>query len=154
MAVLVGAAELDDVAVTREVVHDLHLPLHILDVIAVDELPRGDGLAGEALARSLVRDEVGDPELSPAELAAEGVGRAHVLHRASQNAAHGHLSRFRRRGRRRLGLRRGLGFGLGRRRRGRGRLVDGGAAVARGAVAHCVRMGLTKGDRGDRGLGV
>jgi len=88
VAVLVGAPELDDVAVAREVVHDLHLPAHVLDVVAVDELPRGDGLAGEALAGLPVRDEVGDPELAPAELAPEGVGRAHVLHRPPQHASH------------------------------------------------------------------
>jgi hypothetical protein len=64
VAVLVGAPELDDVAVSREVVHDLHLPADVLDVVAVDELPGGDGLAGEALPRLAVRDEVGDPELA------------------------------------------------------------------------------------------
>jgi len=70
------------------VVHDLHLPAHVLDVVAVDELPRGDGLAGEALAGLPVRDEVGDPELAPAELAPEGVGRADVLHGAAQHPPH------------------------------------------------------------------
>ena len=82
VAVLVGAPELDDVAVAREVVHDLHLAAHVLDVVPMRELPRRDGLAGVAAARGLVGGEVGDPELAPAELAPEGVGHADVLHGA------------------------------------------------------------------------
>jgi len=158
--VLVGSPELDDVAVAREVVHDLHLPAHVLDVVSVDELPRGDGLAGEALPGLPVRDEVGDPELAPPELAAEGVGRAHVLHGPSQHAPHRPRPRPRRRLRLRLLRRRGLlvlllrrrrlGLGLGRGRRGR-LLLGGGAVVARRTVAHgCLPgWGVTKG-RGRR----
>ncbi|WVZ69614.1 hypothetical protein U9M48_018379, partial [Paspalum notatum var. saurae] len=148
VSVLVCAAELDDVAVAREVVHDLHLPAHVLDVVAVDELAGGDGLAGEAPPRVAVRDEVGDPELAPPQLAPEGVGRAHVLHRPPQHAPHRRRRRRRRLRLRRRALlvllrlmrlrrrRRRLGLGLGRGRRGR-LLVGGGlAVVARGAVTH------------------
>lgn len=42
VTVLEGALELDDVAVAREVVHDLDLPPDIFDVVAVDELAGGD----------------------------------------------------------------------------------------------------------------
>jgi hypothetical protein len=100
-----------------------------------------------------VRDEVGDPELAPAELAAEGVGRADVLHRAPQ-----HAPNVRRRGRRRrrrlrprllLRRRRGrMGLGLGR---GRLLLLVGCVAVvARRAVAHgcaCAGRGSDEGGR-------
>jgi len=55
VAVLVGAPELDDAAVAREVVHDLHLPPHVLHVVQVRELAGGDGLARVAAARGLVR---------------------------------------------------------------------------------------------------
>jgi hypothetical protein len=165
--VLVCSPELDDVAVAREVVHDLHLPAHVLNVVAVDELPRGDGLAGEALPGLRVRDEVGDPELAPPELAAESVGRAHVLHGPPQHAPHRpHVRRRlrlllrlrrrllvllrlrRRRRRRRLDL--GLGLRQGRRRR---LLLGGLAVVARRTVAHvCLPgWGLGSEERGEGG---
>ena len=62
------------------------LPAHVLDVVAVDELPRGDGLAGEALPGLPVRVEEGDPELARPQLVAEGVGRAPVLHGPPEHA--------------------------------------------------------------------
>lgn len=66
VAVLVGAFELDNVSVSSEVVHDLDLATNVLDVVAVDELAGGDGLAGELLAGLLVGDEVGNAELAAA----------------------------------------------------------------------------------------
>lgn len=42
VAVLECALELDDVAVAREVVHDLDLPPDVFDIVAVDELAGGD----------------------------------------------------------------------------------------------------------------
>lgn len=87
VAVLEGADELHDVAVAGEVVHDLHLPPHILHVVAVDELPRGDGLAGVGLTGFSVGAEVGDAELAAAELAPEGVRGPNVLHRAAEDPA-------------------------------------------------------------------
>jgi hypothetical protein len=93
VAVLVGAPELDDAAVAREVVHDLHLPADVVDVVAVRELPRRDGLARVPAAGGLVRGQVGDAELAPAQLPAERVGRAHVLHRPAQHAADGGRAR-------------------------------------------------------------
>jgi hypothetical protein len=157
VAVLVGAPELDDVAVSREVVHDLHLPADVFDVVAVDELPGGDGLAGEALPRLAVRDEVGDPELAPPELAAEGVSGAHVLHQPAKHAPHVPCRR-RWSGRRRLRLGPGLLWRGGLLRLGLGRrgrlLVVGLAAVARAPIAHgllaCRGLacwGLTNGGR-------
>jgi hypothetical protein len=87
VAVLVGAPELDDVAVAGEVVHDVDLAADVVGVVPAHELARGDGLAGVAAARGLVGGEVGDPELAPAQLAAEGVGRADVLHGAAEDEA-------------------------------------------------------------------
>ena len=42
VAILVGRLELHDVAVAGQVVHDLHLPPDVLDVVAVHELPHRD----------------------------------------------------------------------------------------------------------------
>lgn len=89
VTILVGALELHDVAVTGHVVHDLDFPADVLDVVAVDELPRRDRLAGELLLRLLVGHQVGYAKLAAAELAAEDVGRTDILHGPSQNAAHG-----------------------------------------------------------------
>lgn len=87
VAVLVGALELDDVAVTGQMMHDLHLAPDVLHVIVVDELPSGDGFAGELLLGLFVSHEVGDAELTAAELAAEGVGGPDVLHGLPEDPA-------------------------------------------------------------------
>ena len=55
VAVLVGAPELDDAAVAREVVHDLHLPADVVHVVPVREFACGDGLARVPPPRRLVR---------------------------------------------------------------------------------------------------
>ena len=93
------------------------LPAHVLDVVALDELPRDDGLAGEALPDFPVRVEVRRPELALPQLMAEGVGRAQVLHGPPEHAPRRPcVSR-----RLRLLLRQGL-LVLRRRRRRRRRL--------------------------------
>lgn len=87
VAVLICSFEFDDVAVAGKVVHDLHLAADVVDVIMVNELARGDGLAGERFAGPLVDGEVGDPELAAAELATKGVGGPDVLDWPAQYAA-------------------------------------------------------------------
>lgn len=87
MAVLVRALELDDVAMTGQMMHDLHLAPDVLHVIVVDELPSGDGFAGELLLGLFVSHEVGDAELTASELAAEGVGGPDVLHGLPEDPA-------------------------------------------------------------------
>uniref|UniRef100_A0A5K0Z1X1 Uncharacterized protein n=1 Tax=Nymphaea colorata TaxID=210225 RepID=A0A5K0Z1X1_9MAGN len=62
--VLVGAHDGDDVGVVPEVAHYLHLPPDVLVILRADELPLGNGLAGELLASDLVDAEVGGAELS------------------------------------------------------------------------------------------
>lgn len=109
LLVLVGPLQLDDVGLPREVVHDLDLPPHVLDVFLVGELPLGDGLASQLFVGGLVGAEMGDAELASPQLLAEGVGVADVLHRAAEHGADGG----------RLG-RRGAGGG------GDGRILDGG----------------------------
>lgn len=79
----------EEIPVAGQMVHDLDLAADVLDVIPVDELAGGDGLAGELLLRLLVRDQVRHAELAAAELAAEDVGGADVLHRPAEDAAGG-----------------------------------------------------------------
>lgn len=88
VAVLVRALELHYVAVSGQVVHDLDLPADVLDVVAVDELARGYGLAGELLLRLLVSHQVGHAELAPTQLAPEHVGRPDVFKWPAKDAAY------------------------------------------------------------------
>jgi hypothetical protein len=73
LLVLVGALDGDDVPVAGEVVHDLDLAAHVLDVLPCDELALGDGLAGVVGPRGEVRAVVGGAELPLPELAPERV---------------------------------------------------------------------------------
>lgn len=85
--VLVRSLQLDDVAVAGQMVHDLHLAPHILDVITVDELPRGDRLAGKPLARPPIGGQVRDAKLATTKLTAEGVELANIGDRTAKNTA-------------------------------------------------------------------
>lgn len=127
VAVLVRALELHYVAVSGQVVHDLDLPADVLHVVAVDELARGYGLAGELLLRLLVSHQVGHAELAPTQLAPEHVGRPDVFEWPAKDAAC-------------RGGSAGSGRGLGRRwrRPGMGR-PDRDAAVSGSA---CLVIGL------------
>lgn len=62
----------------RQMPHDVHLPPHILDVDGGPQLLLRYRLAGESLAGGLIGAQVGDSELSPAELLAELVPAADV----------------------------------------------------------------------------
>jgi hypothetical protein len=73
LVVLVGALDGDDVPVSGEVVHDLDLAAHVLNILPRDELALGDGLAGVVDPRGEVRAEVGGAELPLPELAPERV---------------------------------------------------------------------------------
>jgi hypothetical protein len=75
--VLVRAPQRNNVGVSCKVVHDLHLALHICNVLGCDKLALRDGFAGKRLARLLVCYEARGAKLalaqSPAEVvAAEG----------------------------------------------------------------------------------
>lgn len=83
--VFVGSLKLHDVPVPCQVVHDLHLPPDIFDVVFGDQLPRRDRFAGEDLLGLLVGDEVGDTELPAAELAPKVEDRSHVFHRVAED---------------------------------------------------------------------
>ncbi|CAA0822938.1 Unknown protein [Striga hermonthica] len=57
--VLVGPLELDDVGLAREVVHDLDLTAHVLDVLLVGQLALGDGDGVVAVAAGLAEGSGG-----------------------------------------------------------------------------------------------
>lgn len=78
MAVLKGPFELDDVLVSGEVMHDLHLTADIFEVVTVEEVAGGDGLAGQPLLGVLVGHKVGHAELATPELTPEAVQRPDV----------------------------------------------------------------------------
>lgn len=82
--VLVRAAQRDDVGVSCKVMHDLHLPLHICDVLGRDQLALGDGLAGQHLACLLVCHEPRGAELALAQRAAKVVAAACLQERCGQ----------------------------------------------------------------------
>nr|GMD12876.1 Os05g0491800 [Ipomoea batatas] len=73
--VLVGSLELHDVLLTRQVVHDLNLPPHVLNILLVHQLPLRDGLARKLFARFLVSAKVGHPELPPPQLLPDACGK-------------------------------------------------------------------------------
>jgi hypothetical protein len=54
--------------VAGQVVHNLDLAAHVLDILLGDELALGDGIAGVVDARGEVRAEVGGAELALLEL--------------------------------------------------------------------------------------
>jgi len=85
--VLVGSDDGHDVGVAGQVVHDLDLAAHVLNVLLVDELPLGDGLAGEVLPRGLLDALVGGAELPLPELLAQGVQVLEPLGVAPQHGA-------------------------------------------------------------------
>ncbi|GER40732.1 dephospho-CoA kinase family [Striga asiatica] len=83
--VLIRPPQLNYVGLAREVVHDLHLAPHVLDVLAVCQLALGDGLAREPLPALLVGAEVGNAELAPAQLLAHAVRGPDVFHGPAQD---------------------------------------------------------------------
>ena len=68
-----------------EVVHDLDLAADVFDVVTVDELASGDGLASELLFGLFVCDQVGNAELA----AAEDVDGPDVLHGPAEHTPDG-----------------------------------------------------------------
>jgi hypothetical protein len=77
--VLVCSPELNNVWLSRQMLHDLDLSSNVLPVCLAGKLALGDGLAGVLLTRGNLCAEVCHPELAPAKLLSEGVDRAHVL---------------------------------------------------------------------------
>ena len=153
--VLVGALELHDAGLAGEVVHDLHLAPHVLDVLLGGQLPLADGLARELLARGLVRAQRRDAELPAPELLAHGVGALDVLHRAAQHGADGGrgLVLRGRRGRRRRHRRRRRhgGAAPGPRRRAGGGVRRQRGLRGRRPRAAAVSHVVGEGDDGDTG---
>jgi len=86
--IFVSTLELDDIGLTRQVVHDLNLPPDVLDVLLVRQLSLGYGFARELLARHLVCTQMGDPELSPSKLFSDRICRPDVFHWAAQHGAY------------------------------------------------------------------
>lgn len=68
-----------------EVVHDLDFTADVFDIVTVDKLPSGNRFASELLLGFFVGHQVGNTELSTAELAAEDVIRPNVLHGTAEN---------------------------------------------------------------------
>jgi hypothetical protein len=83
--VLVGALDGDDALVAGEVVHDLDLAPHVVDVLGGEQLALGDGLAGEGGARGQLRAQVRGAELPLPELAPH---RVEVAQRRGDVAQH------------------------------------------------------------------
>jgi hypothetical protein len=156
--VLVGALDGDDVGVAGEVVHDLDLAAHVVDVLPGDELALGDGLAGVVDPRGELGAEEGGAELPLPELPAERVEVAEVgggvaehgpqvRRRAGPAAPHGGCGgggrRWRRVGVRGGGRLRGLpGRVVGH---GAGAVLGGGAALRRRGVLEAVLVLGSKG---------
>ena len=69
--VFVGVAEVGDVGVAFEMVHDLHFALDILNVLGAGELALGDGLACEGAASFLDFSQASGTELATAKDLAE-----------------------------------------------------------------------------------
>ncbi|WVZ61966.1 hypothetical protein U9M48_011771 [Paspalum notatum var. saurae] len=85
--VLVCPDDGDDVGVAGQVVHDLDLAAHVLDVLVGAELPLGDGLAGELFPRGLVGALVGGAELALPQPLAQRVEILEPLGVAPQHGA-------------------------------------------------------------------
>lgn len=79
--------DVGELPVASKMVHDLNLAAHILDIVLVNELPGGNGLAGELLFGLLVGHQVGNAELSPPQLPTEDVCGPDVLHGAAEHTA-------------------------------------------------------------------
>jgi hypothetical protein len=125
--VLVGTLELHHARLAKEVVHDLHLAPHVLDVLLGRQLPLADGLARQLLPHRLVRAQRRHTELPPPQLLADAVRARHVIHGPPQHRVHGGMGLDGRRCRRR-GHRGVAGTGGCRRR--------SGLLCPRTAVAH------------------
>ena len=89
VAVLISPFELHNIPVTRQMVHDLNLTPYILDVITVDELPRGYGFTSELFLGLFMGYQVRNPKLATTQFASEHVGGPDVLHGPAQYSAHG-----------------------------------------------------------------
>ncbi|GJN24573.1 hypothetical protein PR202_gb12322 [Eleusine coracana subsp. coracana] len=72
-SVLISTNDGDNIGVAGEVMHNLYLAAHVLDVFLADELPLGDGLAGEYLTGGLLYALVGGAKLPLSQLLAQGV---------------------------------------------------------------------------------
>jgi hypothetical protein len=77
-AVLVGAAQLDDARHADEVLQDLHLGAHVLDVLPAVDALLADGLAGKGLRRDALGDEAGDAKRPAAERDAKLIVGEHL----------------------------------------------------------------------------
>jgi hypothetical protein len=86
-SVLVSPHDGDNIGVAREVMHDLYLTAHVLDVLLTDELPLGDGLTGKNLPGGLLDALVGCAELPLPQLLAQSVEVLEPLGVALQDGA-------------------------------------------------------------------
>jgi hypothetical protein len=95
--VLVGAANAHDVWVLGEMVHDLDLAVHVLVVLAAQQLALGDGFARVLGAVSLVHALVRGAELPLPQLLADAVKVTHVRRLVRQHGCRTTRRRRRRR---------------------------------------------------------
>mmetsp|Transcript_30567 Transcript_30567/g.97575 ORF Transcript_30567/g.97575 Transcript_30567/m.97575 type:complete len:210 (-) Transcript_30567:66-695(-) len=77
--ILVCPLQSHDVGVTRQVVHDSHLPAHILYIVLAGQLPLGNGLAGVLIPGRAMSRKLRNPELAAAEHAPQCVVLGQVL---------------------------------------------------------------------------
>ena len=89
MLVLVRAVQRHHVRAPLQVVHDLHLPAYVLDVLRRRQLALGDRLARQLAARRALLGEPGGAELALAEDPAQDVERGDVLGGLAQDAGLG-----------------------------------------------------------------
>ena len=79
LLVLVGVAEIGDVGVAFEMVHDLNFTLNIFDILRASELTLGNRFAGVVLGIPLGFSKAGGAELATTENFSEAVVGSNVL---------------------------------------------------------------------------
>ncbi|RWW90145.1 hypothetical protein BHE74_00000705 [Ensete ventricosum] len=77
--ILIGPLEFDNICLPCKVLHDLDLPLDVLPVALIGQLPFRDGLAGVTEASRILGAEIGHAELATAQLLPESVQGPDIL---------------------------------------------------------------------------
>ncbi|RRT53532.1 hypothetical protein B296_00034367 [Ensete ventricosum] len=77
--ILIGPLEFDNICLPCKVLHDLDLPLDVLPVALIGQLPFRDGFAGVTEASRILGAEIGHAELATAQLLPESVQGPDIL---------------------------------------------------------------------------